>query len=130
MRYGILIAVLAALVVALFALSLLVGPAGIGFQESIAALFAGEGEVTVLVMREIRLPRADGAHRASRPSAGGADRAGRPVGQRRTLPHRHGRLKAAPGNRGGFFYARQGRPYHGFQQGGNPPPTDKTARKT
>lgn len=58
MRYGILIAVLAALVVALFALSLLVGPAGIGFQESIAALFAGEGEVTVLVMREIRLPRA------------------------------------------------------------------------
>ena len=58
MRYGILITALAALVVALFALSLLVGPAGIGFKESIAALLAGEGDVTVLVMREIRLPRA------------------------------------------------------------------------
>ena len=46
------------MVVALFTLSLLVGPAGIGFQESIAALLAGEGDVTVLVMREIRLPRA------------------------------------------------------------------------
>ena len=58
MRYGTLIAALAAMVVALFTLSLLVGPAGIGFQESIAALLAGEGDVTVLVMREIRLPRA------------------------------------------------------------------------
>ncbi|MEM7547512.1 MAG: iron ABC transporter permease [Pseudomonadota bacterium] len=58
MRYGVLIAGLSLLVVALFAASLLVGPAAIGFWESTAALFAGEGEATVLVMREIRLPRA------------------------------------------------------------------------
>ncbi|MEL6792465.1 MAG: iron ABC transporter permease [Pseudomonadota bacterium] len=58
MRYGVLIALLAALVSALFAASLLIGPAGIGFWDSLDALFAGDGEATVLVMREIRLPRA------------------------------------------------------------------------
>lgn len=42
----------------LFAASLLVGPAALGLRESLAALVTGEGEAVVLVMREIRLPRA------------------------------------------------------------------------
>lgn len=47
------------LVVALlFLASLLVGPAGLGLGESLQALFTGRGEAVVLVMREIRLPRA------------------------------------------------------------------------
>jgi iron complex transport system permease protein len=49
---------LALLVAALFVASLLIGPAGIGFGDSLAALFRGEGGPVVLVMREIRLPRA------------------------------------------------------------------------
>ncbi|MFA7433728.1 MAG: iron ABC transporter permease [Gemmobacter sp.] len=49
---------LVALVAALFAASLLIGPAAIGVGESLAALIRGEGEAVVLVMREIRLPRA------------------------------------------------------------------------
>jgi len=49
---------LALLVAALFAASLLVGPAGLGVADSLRALFRGEGEAIVLVMREIRLPRA------------------------------------------------------------------------
>lgn len=49
---------LSLLLVALFATSLLVGPAGLGLQDSLAALFRGEGDAIVLVMREIRLPRA------------------------------------------------------------------------
>lgn len=59
MRYAALIAGLAALVAALFALSLLTGPAAIGFANALNALLSGEGaEAVVLVMREIRLPRA------------------------------------------------------------------------
>ncbi|RKT35032.1 iron complex transport system permease protein [Roseovarius halotolerans] len=46
------------LVIALFAASLLIGPAGTGPGESLAALFAGDGGPLTLVMREIRLPRA------------------------------------------------------------------------
>jgi iron complex transport system permease protein len=46
------------LVSLLFAASLLVGPAGLGVGDSLAALFHGEGDAVVLVMREIRLPRA------------------------------------------------------------------------
>ncbi|MGA0541460.1 FecCD family ABC transporter permease [Neotabrizicola sp. VNH66] len=46
------------LVLALFAASLLIGPAGLGLGESLAALFRGEGGPVVLVMQEIRLPRA------------------------------------------------------------------------
>ena len=42
----------------LFAASLLTGPAGLGLRDSLAALFRGEGDAIVLVMREIRLPRA------------------------------------------------------------------------
>ncbi|NGM46512.1 iron ABC transporter permease [Rhodobacter sp. SGA-6-6] len=49
---------LALLVAALFAASLLIGPAGLGLGESLAALFRGEGGPVVLVMQEIRLPRA------------------------------------------------------------------------
>jgi iron complex transport system permease protein len=56
--YPALIAALSALVAGLFAASLLVGPAGLGLGESLAALLAGQGEAAVLVMREIRLPRA------------------------------------------------------------------------
>lgn len=58
MRYGVLIALLAALVAVLFAASLLVGPAAIGLGDSISALVTGKGDAVVLVMREIRLPRA------------------------------------------------------------------------
>lgn len=58
MRYGVLIGLLAFLVAALFALSVLTGPARLGPGESLAALFSGRGEAAVLVMREIRLPRA------------------------------------------------------------------------
>ena len=49
---------LACLVAFLFAASLLVGPAGLGLGESLSALLTGRGEAVVLVMREIRLPRA------------------------------------------------------------------------
>jgi iron complex transport system permease protein len=57
-RPGALIAGLAALVAALFALSVLTGPAGIGPGQALRALLAGDGGAAVLVMREIRLPRA------------------------------------------------------------------------
>jgi iron complex transport system permease protein len=46
------------LVAALFAASLLIGPAAMGLGESLRALVTGEGEAVVLVMRGIRLPRA------------------------------------------------------------------------
>jgi iron complex transport system permease protein len=50
--------VLGLLVAVLFLASLLIGPAGLGVGDSLSALFRGEGEAVVLVMREIRLPRA------------------------------------------------------------------------
>ena len=53
-----LLAGLAVLVAGLFGASLLVGPAAIGLGDSLRALVTGEGEAVVLVMREIRLPRA------------------------------------------------------------------------
>jgi iron complex transport system permease protein len=49
---------LGALVSALFAASLLVGPAALGLGESLRALLTGQGDAVVLIMREIRLPRA------------------------------------------------------------------------
>ena len=49
---------LAGLVLVLFAASLLIGPAAVGVPDQLRALLAGEGEAVVLVMREIRLPRA------------------------------------------------------------------------
>lgn len=58
MSFRALIAALSALVVVLFAASLLIGPAGLGLGDSLRALIAGQGDAAVLVMREIRLPRA------------------------------------------------------------------------
>lgn len=58
MQYRVLIGLLTLLVVFLFMASLLVGPAAIGLWDSVAALFSGEGGAVVLVMQEIRLPRA------------------------------------------------------------------------
>ena len=53
-----LFAVLSALVLLLFLLALLIGPAGIGPAQSLHALvFGGDGPF-IMVMREIRLPRA------------------------------------------------------------------------
>ena len=58
MRFRTVLLVLGVLTAVLFALSLTVGPAAIAFGDSIAALFSGGGEEIVLIMREIRLPRA------------------------------------------------------------------------
>lgn len=58
MRFSLLLALLGALVVVLFAMSLLIGPAGLTPAQSLAALIRGEGLAETLVMREIRLPRA------------------------------------------------------------------------
>ena len=57
MKFGALLASMAAAVTALFALSLLVGPAGVAPGESLSALFGNHGALS-MVMREIRLPRA------------------------------------------------------------------------
>jgi iron complex transport system permease protein len=57
-RYRMLLAGLAVLTLVLFLLSLTVGPAGIAFGDSIAALFGDEADAIALIMREIRLPRA------------------------------------------------------------------------
>ena len=46
------------LVIVLFMASLLIGPAGLGLGESLRALVTGQGGPVVLVMQEIRLPRA------------------------------------------------------------------------
>lgn len=53
-----LIPALTLLVTALLFASLLIGPAALGLGESLSALFRGEGGPVVLVMQEIRLPRA------------------------------------------------------------------------
>lgn len=59
LRYPVLIALLTALVVLLFGASLLTGPAAIGFFDGLTALVSGKStDAVVLVMREIRLPRA------------------------------------------------------------------------
>lgn len=57
-RQPILLTALGLLVAVLFAASLLIGPAALGLSESLSALFRGEGGPVVLVMQEIRLPRA------------------------------------------------------------------------
>lgn len=49
---------LGALTTVFFALSLLIGPAQLTLTESMKALFNGEGGTFVVVMRDIRLPRA------------------------------------------------------------------------
>ncbi|MBR9841726.1 MAG: iron ABC transporter permease, partial [Rhodobacteraceae bacterium] len=53
-----LFAFLLAIVLALFAVSLTIGPAATGGLQSLAALFDGSDGPLPMVMREIRLPRA------------------------------------------------------------------------
>lgn len=57
-RYRLVAGCLAVATVVLFLLSLTVGPAGIGFGDSLAALFSDRGDGIALIMQEIRLPRA------------------------------------------------------------------------
>lgn len=57
-RYRLLVAALVALAGGLFVASLLVGPAGLEIGESLRALAAAGPERAVIIMREIRLPRA------------------------------------------------------------------------
>ena len=57
-RYRSVLAGLSLLAAVLFVVSLFVGPAGLNIGESVSALLTGRGDATVLVMREIRLPRA------------------------------------------------------------------------
>jgi iron complex transport system permease protein len=58
MNYRLLIAILGASTLALFVVSLLVGPAGLDVATSTSALFSEENKAAAIVMREIRLPRA------------------------------------------------------------------------
>ncbi|TCP61955.1 iron complex transport system permease protein [Rhodovulum bhavnagarense] len=58
MSYSMLLSGLSLLTALLFAAALLIGPAGLSPLESLSALVTGQGEAAVLVMREIRLPRA------------------------------------------------------------------------
>lgn len=58
MSQRLLLSLLGLLVTLLFFGSLLIGPAALGLGESLSALFRGEGGPIVLVMQEIRLPRA------------------------------------------------------------------------
>lgn len=53
-----LLTLLALAVAAAFTASLLVGPAPIGLREVFDAILAGEVETTLLILREVRLPRA------------------------------------------------------------------------
>lgn len=57
-RFYLLLVGLAVLVALLFVVSLLIGPAAISIADSLKALFGNDSEMIVLVMREIRLPRA------------------------------------------------------------------------
>src|SRR5690606_11665326 len=54
-RLNLLLRALAAL---FFVLSLLIGPAELGIVKSVGGLFAGGDEAAMIIMREIRLPRA------------------------------------------------------------------------
>lgn len=57
-RYRAVLILLALATAILFLLSLTVGPAAIGFGDSLSALFSDKREAIALIMREIRLPRA------------------------------------------------------------------------
>ena len=57
-RYRLVLGLLALAAAALFLASLLVGPAGIAFSDSIAALFSDRRDAIALIMQEVRLPRA------------------------------------------------------------------------
>lgn len=58
LRFGLVLGLLLAITLVLFVASLFVGPAGIGFWDSVTGLFSSHGDAIALVMREIRLPRA------------------------------------------------------------------------
>ncbi|EKF43466.1 transport system permease [Nitratireductor indicus C115] len=58
MKRALLVPVLMVLALALFVLSLLVGPADLSLHDSVIGLFAGGSEAASIIMREIRLPRA------------------------------------------------------------------------
>ena len=58
MKYGLLLALLAAATVCMFFVALLVGPAELDIGASLAALIGQGNPAAVLVMQEIRLPRA------------------------------------------------------------------------
>ena len=57
-RYRLVLAVLTLFTIILFLLSLTVGPAALGFADSLAALFSDKAGAIELIMREIRMPRA------------------------------------------------------------------------
>lgn len=57
-RYRLVLLVLAVLTAALFLASLAIGPMATGLVESLRALFSEKGGAIVLIMQEIRLPRA------------------------------------------------------------------------
>jgi iron complex transport system permease protein len=57
-RYRLLLAILGIATLALFFLSLTVGPAAVAFGDSLRALFSPRGDAIALIMQEIRLPRA------------------------------------------------------------------------
>jgi len=57
-RYHMALAALVLATLILFCLSLLVGPAGLGFIDSVSALFSERRDAIALIMQEIRLPRA------------------------------------------------------------------------
>ena len=58
MSYRLLVAILGTATLALFIVSLLVGPAGLDVVTSTTALLSEENKAAAIVMREIRLPRA------------------------------------------------------------------------
>ena len=57
-RYRLVLVLLALTTAILFLLSLTVGPAAIGFGDSLSALFSDKRDAIALIMQEIRLPRA------------------------------------------------------------------------
>ncbi|MGC4024187.1 MAG: iron ABC transporter permease [Mesorhizobium sp.] len=57
-QYRLVLLALVILTVILFVLSLTVGPAAIGFADSVAALFSSKADSIALIMQEVRLPRA------------------------------------------------------------------------
>lgn len=57
-RFRLVLGLLGALTLALFFLSLTVGPAAVTFGDSIRALFSDKADTMALIMQEIRLPRA------------------------------------------------------------------------
>jgi len=56
--YALLVTGLAAAVALAFLASLMVGPAAIGLGDALASLGRGGGDATLIILREIRLPRA------------------------------------------------------------------------